>query len=250
MLLVSASLEPVAGFKLVDQATCKEIDWNLRIYKQRVNEFSLTDEWAYLWFKGSFETSDVGATYEVRLYHPDGSRFNPTAMKDGVFSYRRDYRGDIRVMEGGEVVGVIGVSITNNAARFYVNSTAVSVSYSFIAPNMGPSPFKPGEWRAEFTLDGRIAVSQRFSIGKTPPTTVIPTTVAPTTVTSPIVTETETRPGAAGLPSNLLLTGAVAVIVVLLGVYVYVRRKKPPSIVELATGEVSSSSMTGGERLG
>jgi hypothetical protein len=236
VILVSAIVTPVNGFELLDHALCKEIDRTARNCKQRTSEFLATDEWAYLWFKGSFDTSDVGAKYEMKIYDPDGNLFAPRpgfAVKDGVFSFRRDYSAcPYCVMEPGQVVGWMGISITTNTALFYVNSTAISVSYSFFVPNAGVPPLKLGQWRSEFTLNDKVIVSERLLIGKTPATTTTPG--AATTVTAPTLVRTETQPGLLGLPSNITLIGgvaAVAVIAIVVGGYMYLRRKKRTSNV-------------------
>jgi len=222
IVLVSVNVPPANGFKLLDHALCKEIDRNARTCKQRTSEFLVADEQAYLWFRGAFESSDVGAKYAGKVYDVTGNllaRFPPEGFV-GVYQGRPV---EPRVLSTGEVVGWIGINFADNVAEIDVNSTAISISFSGKVSKLRLPPSKAGEWRAEFTLDDRAVIIGRLRFVEK----IITTTEHPTTVATSPTTEKATQPSALGVPTNPLLIGAVAMVAVLIGVYVCMRRKKP-----------------------
>jgi len=241
-LMAPSLLSPVAAFKLIDHAMCKEIDWDTLTCKQRASQFNETDEWAYLWFRVVFETSDVGKQIEFNFYDPDGS----------VFAKAPSY-GPVIIAMPGESLGWMGVGIKNGIIEGAFGSSSSDprsvqkavqawrdmVLSGNISKTAFPKPFpinmlwaqrskpaseKAGEWRAEFTLGGNVIISERFRI------------------------DTGLMPY--GLLVRLLLVGGVAAIVAVVGVYMYMRRKKPASAAEPATGEVSPSPTAGTEGFG
>jgi len=113
------------------------------------------------------------------------------------------------------------------AARFRHGPGGFSTSTISDQKGMAASE-RLGDWRAEFTVGGKVAVSERFSIGKT-------TTAAPTTVTTRIGVGTETQSTAPGLPIDVLLIAAVIAFVAAALVGTLLRRRPralTPSAVE------------------
>ena len=199
-------IAPVTAYKAVDQTACKDIDRNTRTCEQRTSEFPVTDEWAYLWFRGDFETSDIGAKCECKVYDPSGNLFASFPSPQ----YSTFGAVDAVVVGVGEIVGWIGVNVAANAAQCCVSSTATSFSFNDSVTNMAPEPTsKPGEWRAEFTLGDKVVISERLMIGEKSPIAIL------------------TQPAAPGLPSNmiLLIAAAVGSSMVLLALYREMRKR-------------------------
>ena len=105
----------------------------------------------------------------------------------------------------------------------------------WVAKTKQPANTKVGEWRAEFTLDAGVVVSERFTIGKT--TT---TAATPTTVTTPIVTGTRTEPSAAALPYNFVLAGGAVVAMIVVGVALFAWRRRAATKISPNTPERGS----------
>ena len=113
------------------------------------------------------------------------------------------------------------------AARFRLGPGGFSTVEISDLRGMGSSE-RPGDWRAEFTVDGKVVNSERFSIGKT-------ATAAPTTVTTRIGVGTETQSTGPGLSIDVLLIAAVIAFVAAALVGTLLRRRPralTPSAVE------------------
>jgi hypothetical protein len=242
ILMVLSLLPHASAFKVIDQAMCKYVDPISHECKERTNQFDLTDEWAFFWFRGTMETSDAGAKEaKFNLYGSDGQQF-----LGGPFVI--PFVSPVAAPKPGEnVVGWIGIGISKaNVAVGLM--PGISFTGTIMAINgrpVGPASEKPGEWQVEFTLDGRVVVSERFRIGEAITTAATPTTTAttpPTIATTPIVTGTETQPRAVGLQSNLLLIALVVVVIlVVVGITLFALRHR-------AAAKISPSTLVSNSR--
>jgi hypothetical protein len=205
LLLLLTFFSEANAFTITDRATCKYVDPKTHDCKERTNQFDLADEWAFFWFRGTMETSDAGAKEaKFNLYDPDGQQFLGAP-------FIIPFAFPISAPKPGEnVVGWIGIGISKaNVAVGLM--PGISITGTITAINgrpVGPASEKPGEWQVEFTLDSKVVVSERFTIGKAPITQLyVP-----------------------GLPSNLFLIAAVAaVLLVIVGVTLFALRRRRPT---------------------
>lgn len=177
---------------------------------------------ALFWGSGTFESSDIGKQVEIRFYDPDG----------GLFA-----KGPPQVTHVSQIghttwwmsIGIaLGLGIGNiGGLASWMDSCQPKLASE-----------KPGQWRAEFTLDDKMIVEMHFTIsGKatTPTTRTCLTTSSQATtaldtvkVSATETSETETQVMTA-TPGNLLLIGTTAAtfaIVVLAVGYIYMHRRK------------------------
>jgi len=149
VLLVPTSTPPVNAFMVIDHAICKNIPAETSTCEERANEFLPSDEMAWLWVKGTFESSDVGAKIEFRFYDPTGSVFavGPTTIPGG-----------LRVAGTGEVSGGMGIGVSKAL------ESGIFGGFLWVEGTRQPSSEIPGEWRAELTLNGIVVLSEYFTI--------------------------------------------------------------------------------------
>lgn len=205
LLAIPTLVPPVSAFRVTDHAMCKDVDAKTHECKQRTSQFDLGDEWAFFWFRGTWEASDGGAKEaKFNLYDPDGQQFLGAPFVIPFVS-------PIPVPKPGDnVVGWLGISVSK-AEMSVALWPGISITgiEAIDGRPVRPASEKPGEWRAEFTLDDRVVVSERFMIGKRSPIAIV------------------TQPVAPGLPSAIVLLPIAAIVVVALVVsYMYTRRKK------------------------
>jgi hypothetical protein len=235
-ILLQTLFATVAAFTVVDHAMCEDIDSKTYSCNERSNEFPPTGNWAYFWFKGTFQSSDVGESLAIAFYDANGAEY-------AVNNYLRD--NGVTVAGPGDIVMFMGVGITEAKAQdgLYVASAKLSLSKIGATISGGgfistpyelqqPAISKLGEWRAEFLLGGKTVLSERFIIlGKaTTSTAILSTTSTPPETTTGEGTVTivtgEAQPNALGLPSSLLIVVVVVVILSVTVGYVYARRKR------------------------
>jgi hypothetical protein len=159
LILLLTSFSEASAFVVLDRATCKYVDPKNQERKERTNQFDVTDEWAFFWFRGTMETSDAGAKeWKFNLYGPDGQQF-----LGGPFVFPFVFGAPPK--PGDNVVGRIGIGVSKaNMTVGLIPGFSICCPTSVNNRPIRPASEKPGEWRAEFMLDNRVVVSERFRI--------------------------------------------------------------------------------------
>lgn len=194
----------VNAFKVIDHAMCKGIKCT-----ERTNQFLLTDDYATLQIRGSFESSDSAAEVGLKFYDPCGRVFaSGPARRTEVVSPIGEISATmgIAVAQSG-VGGYFLVLVLSRGAGLKIGDELVTNrlwAQMSVAENAPKASEKPGEWRAEFTLAGKSIVSESFTIG------------TETTSCAPEL------PSMFGVNSFPLIVGIAAVVVVTTIIAVYI----------------------------
>jgi hypothetical protein len=164
-LLTPALFPPVAAFRVVDQAMCKDAKC-----MQRTDQFLLTDEFAYFWFKGALEASDAGANLGFTFYDPCGHAFvTGPSKKTVVTNPRGEIEGFIGLVIAEKLAGgmLVGLMLSGGAGIMAGQEQVMNRGWAemSVGESMPTASQKPGEWQAEFTLADRVIASERFRIG-------------------------------------------------------------------------------------
>ena len=195
LIVTTYFLSPVGAFKVVDHAMCKDVSEKTNECVERTSEFQPSDEWAFFWLKGNVESSDRGARAEIRFYDPDGKLYHtaPCEFSQLCPAYERKTI-DWRIQALGDIVAWMAIQIAGNTVKFYLSSTHVTVTmpWNEWQGNHPPSS-RPGAWRAEFTLGGKVVNSEVFSIGKAATSPSANSLEKPTTVMAADVAGTKTN---------------------------------------------------------
>lgn len=250
-LLLSLVAPHVNAFGVIDEAICKGIDWQTLTCLEKTSEFHSADGWVYFWIKGTLDRSEDTADVELRFYEPSGNMFTSTeglgwAMKPFVPGETVVWMGigiSSANREGGFVSSKANTSEIEGAVKRIREMTPMpagifTFDYSYdgqrrlsydVWADYSPKPASgmPGEWRAEFLLNGKSIVGERFTILEKATTTEASTSaeIEPSTRIS------LSTPTGTGMPSNdsvmvlvLPLIGVIAALGVI--VAVYVKRKR------------------------
>jgi len=222
LLLFTNAFQPVSAFKGIDQAMCGYVDSKNPECNYRKSDFQPTDEWAFFWFRGTFETPDVGASWGFNIREPDGEQFLVGPFQDSLLGPTKP----------GEIVGWIGIGVSRpNMTWGLKPGLSICCPTTLDGRSVRAASEKPGEWRVEFRLNDKAVVSERFSIlGATAIAAITPTEAG--AMKTSAVTRTETQLATPALPLDFALAGAVLLVVVIVVAYVYVRRRRRPGGVQ------------------
>jgi len=240
VLSILGLVEPVTAFTVVDHAMCKDFDESTMTCRQKTTQFDLADKWAYFWSRITFEASDIGTSLEFKFYDPQNRFFVGSPTVPG-----------FKVAAAKESVVWMAIGVAGAGAKGSVGGVSwTGGAWSSLESSKQPTSQWPGEWRAELLLGGRVAVSERFIIGKAATTgsTTTASTAETTTVTTSASTRTSGTSGAFGLPTDMMLIAGIAgVVVVIVAGLLYIRRRRAP-IPQVA--RTSSARLLGSACLG